>query len=179
MLTIYLAQAMTGKYCDDILKEAREAKAEFEKYGIGVWSPAIEEGVPDKHVKLSSIDKEDLLAKWEIDKKVGLRNCHVMYIASGDQGSRGVGQERGHVRWYLWRPVVRLHEGKQYFSITDIEEDGSVHSHRAAAAYVNKHWNSRSKWFMWKLHHVAFGIPKFVWMQLSSLFLWPKFKGDK
>lgn len=170
-LRVYLAQAMTNKFCDEILAEAKGAQAEFSKYGIEVWSPSIVEGVPDKHVKLTSISKDDLLAKWEIDKKEGLRTCHIMYIASGDQGSRGVGQERGHVRWYLWRPVVRLHEGKVYFSITDIEEDGAVHSHRAAAAYCNKHWNSRSKWVMWKLQHIFFGIPKFVWIQISSLWL--------
>lgn len=170
-LKVYLACAMTNRFCDEILADSKKAKEEFSKYGIDVWSPAIEEGIPDKHVKLTSISKEDLMAKWEIDKKEGLQSCHVMYISSGDTGSRGVGQERGYARWYLWRPVVRKHEGEHYFSITDIEEDGSVTSHRLAAAYVNKNWNSRSKWVMWKLHHIFFGIPKFIWIQVSSLWL--------
>lgn len=167
----YLAQRMTNAYCDEILAEARAAQKEFAKYGIEMWSPAIEEGIPDKHVKLTSISKEDLLAKWDIDKKEGLRTCHFMYIASGDMTSRGVGQERGHVRWYLWRPVIRKHEGKIYFSITDIEEDGAVTSHKQAAAYVHRQWNSRKKWVLFKLKHILLGIPKLVVLQVSSLWL--------
>lgn len=170
-LRVYLAQAMTNKFCDEMIDEARGAITEFAKYGIEVWSPVIEEGVPYVHEKLTSINKEDLMVKWDVDKKEGLRTCHIMYIASGDSGSRGVGQERGHVRWYLWRPVVRKHEGPEYFSITDIEEDGALSTHRLAAAYVNKNWNSRSKWIAFKLHHILFGIPKLIWIQITSLWL--------
>jgi hypothetical protein len=171
-LKIYLAQAMTGRFCDEILAEAREASAEFAKYGIPVWSPALEEGLPDKHVKLTSTDKEDLMAKWEVDKKEGLRSCHIIYDATGDMKSEGVGIERGHMRWYLWRPVIRRKDAPHYFSISHIEEDGIVYTHRQAAAYVNKKWNSRRKWIMWKLPHLFVGIPKLIYLQIASLFLW-------
>jgi len=168
----YLAQAMSYRYCDEILAEAREVVKEFSAYGIEMWSPAIEEGVPDKHVKLTPIDKEDLMAKWEIDKKEGMQNCHFLYDASGDMRSEGVGIERGYTRWWMWRPVVRRKDAPHYFSISTIEEDGILYTHKQAAAYVNKNWNNRKKWVFWKLPHILYGIPKLVAFQIKSLFLW-------
>jgi hypothetical protein len=167
----YLAQAMTNCYCDEMIDEAKDAIKKFAKYKIKLWSPVIEERIPYKHVKLTGTTKASLIAKWNMDKRDGLRGCHFLYIASGDMTSRGVGQERGHVRWFLWRPVIRKHQGKRYFSITDIEEDGAVRSHKEAAKYVHQRWNSRKKWILWKLRHILFGLPKIAWIQLSSLWL--------
>lgn len=170
-VVVYLAQKMTNRYCDEILAEARKARAALESEGLRVWSPSISENIPDKHVKLTSANKAELFEKWDVDKREGLRKCHVVYIASGDMSSRGVGQERGHSRWYLWRPVVRKHEGPHYFSITDIEEDGYVRSDKQAARYIAKKWNHRGKWVAWKLPHILFGIPKLAYIQVESLWI--------
>ena len=170
-LRIYCAQKMTGLKCNDILKRARSIKKAFEKEGLEVWSPVIEEKVPNKPVRLTTISKEDLLSKWEIDKKVGLAQCHVIYDADGDKYSEGVSIERGHMRWYLWRPVVRRKNHGHVYSISNIEEDKIVYTHKQAAAYIQKEWGSRWKWIWWKLPHILLGVPKLFIKQVRSLWL--------
>lgn len=171
-LTVYLAQRMTDRYCDEILAEAQEVVKVFAKYpNIKLWSPAIEEQIPNRHVKLKQLTKGSLDYKWRIDKKVGLRRSHIIYDATGDIRSEGVGIERGHVRWYLWRPVVRRKNLPHNYSIATIEEDGMFATHEEAAKYINKKWNSRIKWLKWKLPHVLFGVPELFWIQLNSLWL--------
>lgn len=171
-LIVYLAQRMTGRYCDDILAEARQVVKAFSKYpNIKLWSPAIEEGIPDRHVKLHQLSKNALRGKWRMDKEEGLRPSHILYDATGDMLSEGVGIERGLMRWYLWRPVVRRKDLPHTFSISQIEEDGMFETHEQAARYINGKWNSRKKWLLWKAEHILLGLPKMLLIQIRSLWL--------
>lgn len=170
-LTIYIAQKMTGLKCNEILKKAKRVKKAFQEQGLEVWSPVLEEKVPNKPIKLTAINKEDLFTKWEIDKKVGLAQCHIIYDADGDKYSEGVSIERGHMRWYLWRPVVRRKNPGHSYSISNIEEDKIVFTHKQAAAYIKQTWGSRYKWVSWKIPHILFGVPKLLFKQIASLWL--------
>lgn len=170
-LKVYIAQKMTGLNCNELLKKARHIKRAFNKEGLDVWSPVLVEGIPNKPIKLTVLSKEDLLSKWEIDKKAGLAQCHVLYDADGDKYSEGVAIERGHVRWYLWRPVIRRKNPGHSYSISNIEEDKIVYTHKQAAQYIAKHWGSRWKWIMWKLSHIIWGLPKMIIKQVRSLWL--------
>jgi hypothetical protein len=162
---------MTGHKCNEILKKAKKIKKVFEKEGLNIWSPVLKEKIPNKPIPLDVISKDDLLAKWEMDKKEGLANCHVIYDADGDKYSEGVSIERGYMRWYVWRPVIRRKNPGHPYSISNIEEDKIVYTHKQAAIYIKKNWGSRSKWVIWKLNHIIFGIPKFIYRQIKSLWL--------
>jgi len=170
-LKVYVAQKMTGLKCNEILKKAKHIKKTFEAEGLLVWSPVLEENVPNKPIKLTQISKEDLLSKWEIDKKEGMATCHVLYDADGDKYSEGVSIERGYMRWYCWRPVVRKKKPGHPYSISNIEEDKIVYTHKQAAQYIAKHWGSRWKWVMWKIPHILWGVPKLFRKQVRSIWL--------
>lgn len=170
-LKIYIAQKMTGLKCNEILRKAKKIKKVFEAEGLEVWSPALEEKMPNKPIVLTAINKEDFLAKWIIDKKVGLSQSHVIYDADGDKYSEGVSIERGHMRWYLWRPVIRRKNPGHSYSVSNIEDDKIVYTHKQAATYIAKKWGSRWKWLKWKIPHILFGIPKLFIRQIISLWL--------
>ena len=170
-LRIYLGQGMTGRSCREMVQEAKKVKCLFERHGLEVVSPVLEEGIPDVEKPLDYVTKETLLEEWALDKKKRLRSCHIMYDANGDRKSEGLSIERGHSRWYLWRPTVRCKPAGWTFSISDIEDDKIVSSHRQAALFIKKKWGTRRKWVMWKLPHILFGIPKHIFIQIQSLFL--------
>jgi hypothetical protein len=170
-LRVYLAQKMTGLSCKEILKKAKTATKILEDHGLEVWSPAIEEKIPNSKKPLTVLTKEDLLAKWLVDKKVGLRTCHILLDIDGDLSSEGVNVERGNVRWYLWRPTIRVKSPGHTYSISNIEDDFIASSVRQAAIFIKRRWGTRRKWVMWKLNHIIFGIPKLVWIQIKSLWL--------
>jgi len=170
-LCVYLAQKMTGRTCLEIIKEARKVTRIFKKHGLDIWSPAIAEKIPNVKKKLNVLSKEDLLSKWMIDKKEGLRNCHIFYDVTGDLHSEGTNVERGYMRWYLWRPSIRCRKPDHIYSISDIEDDFIANSHVQAAIVIRRLWGSRKKWILWKISHILYGLPKMILIQLKSLFL--------
>lgn len=164
---------MTNRYCDEMVKEARAIRKIFKKEGIIAISPVLEDRIPNIHRKLDYITKARLLREWDLDKHARIRNkAHILYNANGDMHSNGVTIERGWTRWYLWRPVITfIPKEKYFFSITDIEEDSVMHSHRTAARFMRLKWGTRWKWLKFKIPHLIFGIPKFVFRQLHTTFL--------
>jgi len=172
-LSVYLAQKMSNRFCDEMVKEARKIRNIFKKEGIRVVSPVLEERIPCVHRKLDYVTKAKLLKEWDLDKHDRIRRrAHIVYNANGDMHSNGVTIERGWARWYLWRPVVTfIPKAKYFFSITDIEEDSVQHSHRTAARFIRMKWGTRRKWLAFKIPHLLFGVPKFIWRQFQTLWL--------
>lgn len=170
-LKIYLAQAMTGHTCRKIVTKAEKATNILESLGFEVWSPVLAEKVPKSNKTLSVLSKEDLLSKWMIDKKVGMQKCHIILDLDGDIKSEGVSIERGYMRWYAWRPTIRVKSPGHVYSISDIEDDFIASNVKQAGIFIKRRWGTRQKWVMWKLEHILFGIPKLCWIQLKSLWL--------
>ena len=170
-IKVYLGQAMTGHTCKSIVLKAEKATKILESLGLAVWSPVIAEKVPKSNKVLDVLSKEDLLAKWMIDKKVGMRNCHVILDLDGDIRSEGVAIERGYMRWLAWRPSIRIKSPGHVYSISDIEDDFIASNVKQAAIFIRRRWGTRRKWVMWKLHHIILGIPKMLWIQIRSLWL--------
>jgi len=172
-LKIYLAQKMSNRFCDDMVKEARTVKRVFKKQGLEIVSPVLEEKIPNVHRKLDYVTRAKLLKEWDLDKYDRIeRRCHITYNANGHLYSNGVTVERGWTRWYLWRPVVTfIPKSIYFFSITDIEEDGVVHSHKSAARLIRMKWGTRKKWLQFKIPHILWGIPKLIFKQVRSLWL--------
>lgn len=172
-LKVYVAQKMSNRFCDEMVKEARQIRNIFKKEGVDVISPVLEERIPNIHRKLDYVTKAKLLKEWDLDKHDRIRNrAHIVYNANGDMHSNGVTIERGWARWYLWRPVITYIPKKKYFfSITDIEEDSIQHNHRTAARFMRRKWGTRWRWLKFKMPHVIKGVPKLWWRQISSLWL--------
>jgi len=170
-IKVYLAAKMTGLKCKDIVKKSASAKKILESLGLEVWSPVIEEKVPCSNKFLGVTSKEDLIAKWLIDKKTGMGKCHVILDIDGDLHSEGVSIERGYMRWYAWRPTIRVKSPGHTYSISDIEDDFIASNIRQAGVFIKRRWGTRRKWMMWKLNHIIFGIPKLIALQIKSLWL--------
>lgn len=170
-LKIYAAQKMTGLTCREIRKKAEKVSKILTDMGLEVWSPAIEEKVPLTDEVLGVTSKEDLLYKWIIDKKVGMMGCHVILDIDGHLFSEGVSIERGFMRWYAWRPVIRIKPAGHVYSISDIEDDFIASNVKQAGAIIKRRWGTRGKWVTWKLGHIITGIPKLIWIQIKSLWL--------
>ena len=170
-LRVYLGQKMTGLTCRQIRRKAEYAKKTLESMGFDVWSPSIAEKVPNNNKVLGVLSKEDLLAKWMIDKKEGMRKCHVILDIDGDLFSEGVSIERGYMRWYAWRPTIRVKSPGHIYSISNIEDDFIASNIKQAGIFIQRRWGTRFKWVMWKLEHIVFGIPKLLAIQIRSLWL--------
>lgn len=170
-IKIYLAQKMTGLTCREIRTKAEKAAKSLTKMGFEVWSPAIAENVPKNNTKLGVLSKEDLLYKWMIDKKEGMQSCHIILDIDGDLYSEGVSIERGYMRWYAWRPTIRIKSPGHIYSISNIEDDFIASTVKQAGIFIKRKWGTRYKWMMWKLEHILFGIPKLILIQIKSLYL--------
>lgn len=170
-LKVYIAQKMTGLTCREIRRKAEETTKVLESMGLEVWSPAIVEKVPKNNKTLGVLSKEDLLSKWMIDKKEGLRGCHIILDIDGDLHSEGVSKELGYMRWFAWRPTIRIKSPGHIYSISDIEDDFIASNVRQAGIFIKRRWGTRKKWVMWKLNHILFGVPKLLWIQVRSLWL--------
>lgn len=170
-IRVYLGQKMTGLSCRTIRRKAEKATKILSRFGLDVWSPAVEEAVPKSDRTLDVLSKEDLLAKWLIDKKDGMKSCHIILDIDGDLHSEGVSIERGFMRWYAWRPTIRVKSPGHIYSISNIEDDFIASNVRQAAIFIKRRWGTRRKWIMWKLSHIIFGIPKLLWLQVRSLWL--------
>jgi hypothetical protein len=165
-IKVYLAQRMTGLYCDDLLRLALEATAKLERAGFTVLSPVIEEGVPNKHIKLvNTLGRLKLY--WQRDKEL-LRESHIMLDLNSEGKSDGVNVEMGYTRFFLWKPLVRIHPNLGC-TISRIEYDCVTDSLDKAVETMKHRWGTRHKLLIWRLKMLRRCIPKIVNMQIKFL----------
>lgn len=164
---IYLAQAMSNLYCDDILRTAMEAKEKLEKAGFEVLSPVIEEGVPNKHIRLvNSLGR--LKGFWRRDKEC-LQKCHLMLDLESMGRSDGVNVEMGLTRFAYWKPLVRVHPTLGCV-ISRLEYDNVCASLDEAIVFMKRNYGTKGKLLRWRLKMLRKSLLKFVVLQVY--FLW-------
>lgn len=165
-IKVYLAQRMTGLYCDDLLRSATEASQLLEKAGFTVLSPVIEEGVPNKHIKLVNTLGR-LRLYWKRDKEL-LREAHIMLDLDSQGKSDGVNVEMGYTRFFLYKPLIRVHPNLGC-TISRIEYDCVTDSIDKAIQVMKQRWGSRRKLLLWRLRMLYRCTPKIVAMQIKFL----------
>ena len=164
---IYLAQRMTNRYCDEILAVALEAKAKLEAAGFEVISPVIEEGVPNKHIKLVNTMGR-LKGFWRRDKEC-LQICHIVVDYKSLNKSDGVNIENGITRFLYWKPLVRIFPGLGCV-ISKLEYDHVYDSLEEAIPVLVDKWGTRRKLLIWRLKMLNRCLVKFIVLQIY--FLW-------
>jgi hypothetical protein len=165
-VSIYLGQKMTGLYCDELLLTALAAKAKLEQAGFEVLSPVIEEGVPNKHVKLvNSLGR--LKAYWKRDKEM-LQQAHLMIDFESLGKSDGVNVEMGYVRFALWKPLVRIHPTLGCV-ISKLEYDNVFASLEEAIPVIQKRWGTKRKLLLWRLNMLNNSLFKFIKLQIRFI----------
>jgi hypothetical protein len=165
-VSIYLAMRMTGMFCDDLLRIARNATIELEAAGFEVLSPVIEEGVPDKHVKLvNSLGR--LKSYWKRDKEM-LQQAHIMLDLGSEGKSDGVNVEMGYTRFSMWKPLVRIHPTLSCV-ISHLEYDNVFASLEEAIPVMVRKWGTRHKLLFWRIRMLNRSLPKFLALQIYYL----------
>lgn len=166
-ILVYLAVRMTGRYCDELLLESRVAAEKLEKAGFTVLSPVIEEGVPNRHVKLTNTLGR-LRGYWKRDKEM-LNEAHIMLDYNSQGKSDGVNVEMGYTRFCLWKPLVRVHPSLGC-TISRIEYDHVTDTLDKAIEVMQREWGTKNKLLAWRLKMLYHSIGKFVFQQ--AVFLW-------
>lgn len=149
MTRVYVAHALTGRDADDVLRESMTAYWAMKSYGVTAIDPAVEEGVKPGQGTLQT-PLETLRGYWKRDKAL-IRSCHVLLDLTGQLKSAGVEQEIGYMRFFLWRPVVRVWPGLSDSSIARFEGDVVVGNIEAAAALIAANWGTPWKRLWWRM----------------------------
>lgn len=169
-LQVYLACAMTGRDRKELNKEARHVVRIFNRQGIKVHHPVIEECIPNRTGQLNNTMKT-LIQKWREDKDA-IRKSFVLVDTCADMKSEGREHEVGLMRYGLWKPVIRVspRHSAGYKSIAQLEDDVIVASSEEAVAYIQECWGTWYKRFKWKICIFNRCLPRFVFEQVRSLF---------
>ncbi len=166
-IKIYAAQRMTGRYCDELLAEAQMVSNKLAEAGFVVLSPVIEEGVPNKHIKLVNTFGR-LRNYWRRDKEM-LNEAHIMLDFNSQGKSDGVNVEMGYIRFCLWKPLVRIHPNLGC-TISRIEYDCVTDSIDNAIKVMVERWGTKAKLRNWRLKMLYKSMNKFMGQQIR--FLW-------
>lgn len=170
MLRVYIATAMTGEPQDELVREALRIKKLFKSVEIEVFSPVLEENI-ELVPSLLENNQFILPSKWSLDKK-GMQSCFVFVDTTADKKSEGVSHELGYMRYFLWRPVIRISpRHSNYFSIASIEDDVIVGSVEDALKLIQERWGTwwkRRKW-QWGIYTQC--LLRTVWKHFRGWFL--------
>lgn len=157
---------MTGRFCDELLLESVVAGEALTKAGFMVLSPVIEEGVPNKHIKLTNTLGR-LKGYWKRDKEM-LQECHIMLDLNSQGKSDGVNVEMGYTRFFMYKPLVRVHPTLGC-TISRLEYDCVTDSLEKAVEIIKIRWGTKRKLLKWRLHLLYRSIPKILLFQLKFL----------
>lgn len=163
---VYLAQRMTNLYCDDLLKEARNATKKLEAAGFEVLSPVLEEDVPDKHIKL--INTLGRLKQYWARDKWCLNKAHILLDLNSQGKSDGVNVELGYFRFCLWKPLIRIYPTLGC-TISRLEYDCVTDSLDKAIEVMKDKWGTKQKLRMWRLRMLNASLLKFMVQQVKFL----------
>lgn len=167
MLKVYVAQRMTGQYCDEMVTEALKASRALANFGFHALSPVLNEAISNKHELLPDTSLEDLRKHWQKDKRL-LQDAHIVLDLNGLGKSDGVNTELGYARFFLWKPVIRIHP-KAGMLISTLEHDVVVASLSDALLFMRETWGTKRQLLWWRLKVLNRSLLKFVTLQVKFL----------
>ena len=147
-VSIYTCQRMTGRFCDEMRQEADMLVRVLDNYGFKVLNPVIEESVPYKHELLENVNSTKLETYWRRDKEM-IRESDILLDYRTQNASDGSNNEVAYSRWCLWKPTVRVWEGKGAL-ISRIEDDLVVPDLLGAMALISDKWGTYEKLGAWR-----------------------------
>lgn len=102
---IYLAQPMSGRLWEHLVKEAEEAVATLKDFGFDVWSPVLSERKKRRGKYVGITSRKQLRKYWDRDLE-GMKSCDAMLSLRGDMSSEGVGFEIAVAAFVMQIPTV-------------------------------------------------------------------------
>jgi len=160
MISAYTSQRMTGRYCDEMLVEALMLTRVLGNYGIKALNPVLEEKIPNEHILLPNVPAETLERFWRRDKEM-IRDSDILIDYLTQNMSDGSNNEVGYNRWCLWKPTIRVWNGKGAL-ISRIEDDIVVPTLIDAITLINEKWGTYEKLGQWRTEMLERSYPGWV-----------------
>lgn len=160
MISAYTCQRMTGRYCDEMLREAEMLSRVGLNYGVNVLNPVLEEGIPDVHEVLDNVHPGKLEQFWHRDKEM-IRESDIVIDYMTMNKSDGSNKEVAYNRFCLWKPTVRVWDGKGGL-ISRLEDDIVVGSYVEALQLATERWGTYEKLKQWRIEMIVRCYPKWA-----------------
>lgn len=167
MISAYTCQRMTGRYCDEMLREAEMLDRVGSNYGIKILNPVLEEKVADEHVLLENVAPEVLEKYWRRDKEM-IRESDIVIDYMTMNKSDGSNKEVAYNRFCLWKPTIRVWDGAGGL-ISRIEDDLIVSTYVEALQMATEKWGTYEKLGQWRVQMLGRCYPK--WMEYQNMLL--------
>jgi hypothetical protein len=167
MIKAYTSQRMTGRYCDEMLVEAQMLVRVLGNYGITALNPVLEEHIPNEHIVLPHVSSETLERYWQRDKEM-IREADILIDYKTQNLSDGSNKEVGYSRWCLWKPTIRVWDGKGAL-ISRIEDDLVVPNLLDAISVINERWGDYEKLGKWRMDMLQKSYPAWAMHQRELL----------
>lgn len=148
MIKVYTCQRMTGRFCDEMLRESEMLQRVLTNYEISILNPVLEEGIPDTHEMLDNVHPGKLADFWKRDKEM-IRESDVVLDYLTMNKSDGSNKEVAYNRFCLWKPTVRIWDGAGGL-ISRIEDDIVVPTLLDAINLINEKWGTYEKLGTWR-----------------------------
>ncbi len=166
-IKIYSAVRMTGRFCDELLRESEMLVRVGNNYGFTILNPVLEESIPDEHKILENVPQETLERFWLRDKEM-IRESDVLIDYCTNNKSDGANKELAYNRFCLWKPTIRVWEGPGAL-ISKIEDDIVVSSYIEALQIVRECWGSYEKLKEWRMGMLESSYPRWKEYQQELL----------
>lgn len=163
--SIYLAQPMTGYFCDELWIRAINDKQVYEKEEIKVTTPIDGEGIPFAHIPLEDRSDAEMHRVWKKKDKGAIKANHVLVYELPTRWSQGIAHELILSRGVWWKPTVFV--GKAGF-ITRQEDDYVAASHTEAAKFIAVTWGTRRQRIVWRLKMLNRCLLGWIWGQITE-----------
>ena len=160
MISAYTSQRMTGRFCDEMLVEAQMLVRVLGNYNIRALNPVLEEQIPSEHILLPMVPEETLARFWRRDKEM-IRESDILIDYLTQNMSDGSNNEVGYNRWCLWKPTVRVWNGKGAL-ISRIEDDIVVPTLLDAIQLINEKWPTPEALGQWRTEMLERSFPAWV-----------------
>lgn len=167
MISAYTCQRMTGRYCDEMLREAEMLERVLSNYGIRILNPVLEEKVHDEHVLLENVPSNLLERYWRRDKEM-IRESDIVIDYMTMNKSDGSNKEVAYNRFCLWKPTIRVWDGAGGL-ISRLEDDIVVPNILDAVTLINEKWGTYEKLGKWRLEMLRRCYPKWAEYQRGLL----------
>lgn len=165
----YTCQAMTGKFCDEMIVEARMLERMLTNYGIQILNPVLAEldHIPNEHVILPPVPPDVLEKFWYTDKEM-IRNADVIIDYMTHNKSDGSNNEIGYNRWCLWKPTIRVWSGPGAL-ISRMEHEDIVPTLVEAVTVIHEKYGTYEKLGAWRKEMLERCFPKWKEYQQSLI----------
>jgi hypothetical protein len=164
---VYVCVKMTGRYCDELVAEAKVVERTLRNYGFDVLHPVLIENVPNVHELLEQTDPSKLQRYWDRDKEC-LQECHLVLDYMSCNKSDGVGVELGLARFTYWKPVVRVFPNAG-ICISKLEYDDVFDSLTEAVWMMVVKFGTTGKILRWRIRMLNRSFFHFLYLQMKFI----------